>query len=254
MNLNSAQYLIRFDDLCPTMLSERLDRYVSLVARHGVRPILSVVPDNQDPALDLEAYDPRFWDRLKSLQAAGATIAMHGYRHLCASQGKSLLGLNAQTEFAGVEESQQRLWIHAGLSILRNHGLRPRLFVAPRHGFDLGTLRALGREGLGVLSGGFARRPFTRYGVVWIPQQLWEPVPKSSGLWTISVHTNSAVASLERKMERFLDQHGGQFTCFDRALGDWQPRALHWTERIGESMTNLQVRVFGPSRGQILAP
>ena len=86
---------------------------------------------------------------MRSLQTAGATIAMHGYRHLCTSRGKSILGLHQETEFAGVEESQQRQWIRSGLAILRGHGLSPRLFVAPRHGFDRSTLRALAGEGLG---------------------------------------------------------------------------------------------------------
>ena len=49
-----AQYLIRFDDLCPTMLSDRWERFLSIVARYGVQPILGVIPDNQDPALRLQ--------------------------------------------------------------------------------------------------------------------------------------------------------------------------------------------------------
>lgn len=253
MNLSTAQYLIRFDDLCPTMLSEPLERYISLVARHGVRPILAVIPDNQDPALNLQSPDPAFWDRIKSFEAAGATIAMHGYRHLCVSRGASLLGLHAETEFAGVEESQQRTWIRSGLSILRDHDLCPRLFVAPRHGFDRGTLRALAREGLGILSDGFARRPFTRHDVVWIPQQLWEPVKKPEGLWTICIHTNTAPDTLAQKLEIFLDQNAGNFTSFDEVMLDPQPEGLRWTERIAESMANRRVRRSGGARRQVLA-
>jgi predicted deacetylase len=234
------------------MLSERLDGYLSLVARYGVRPILAVIPDNQDSALNLQAYDPRFWNRIRSLEAGGATIAMHGYRHQCASHGKSLLGLHTATEFAGVEESQQRIWIRCGLSILREHGLCPRLFVAPRHGFDRSTLRALAREGLGILSDGFARRPFTRHDVIWIPQQLWEPVKKPSGLWTICIHTNTAAESVAEKLESFLDQNAKHITCFDDVIADRQPGALHWTERIGERLANLRVRFSGGTRRQVL--
>ena len=54
-----AQYLIRFDDVCPTMLSDRAERFFSIVARHGVSPIFAVVPDNQDPELKLQDADPR---------------------------------------------------------------------------------------------------------------------------------------------------------------------------------------------------
>lgn len=253
MNLDTPQYLIRFDDLCPTMLSEPLERYLALIARYGVRPILAVIPDNQDPELRLRAHDAAFWERVRSLEAAGATVAMHGYRHLCSSPGKSLLGLHAQTEFAGVEESQQRTWIRCGLSILRENGLSPRLFVAPRHGFDRCTLRALAREGLGILSDGFARRPFTRHDVIWIPQQLWEPVKKSSGLWTVCIHTNTAQDSLAQKLERFLDQNARNFTSFDDVIVDRQPEGLHWTERIAERMANMRIRYSGDARRQALA-
>lgn len=253
MNSASAQYLLRFDDLCPTMLSEPRERFLSIVARYGVRPILAIVPDNQDPALALQAADPGFWERMRSLEAAGATIAMHGYRHQCTSRGQSFLGLHEETEFAGVEESLQRAWIRSGLAILRGHDLSPRLFVAPRHGFDRSTLRALAREGLGVLSDGFARRPFTRNDVIWIPQQLWEPVAKSSGLWTICIHSNTAPESLERKLERFLEQNADHVTCFDNVIVRGQPRALRWTERAAESAANLRVRLSGGTRRQILA-
>lgn len=245
MNLDSVQYLIRFDDVCPTMLSEPFEKYLSLVARYGIRPILAVVPDNQDPALNLRAHNPRFWARIRSLESAGATIAMHGYRHQCTSQGKSLLGLHPESEFAGVEESQQRTWIRCGLSILRDKGLGPRLFAAPCHGFDQSTLRALAIEGLGILSDGFARRPFTRNDVIWIPQQLWEPARKSSGLWTICIDTNTAPESLEQKLEKFLEQNSRYFTCFDEVIVGRQPEDLHWTERIGERMTKLRVRFSG---------
>jgi hypothetical protein len=176
---------------------------------------------------------------------------MHGYRHRCTSKGKSILGLHDESEFAGVEESQQRMWIRTGLSILRDHGLCPRLFVAPRHGFDHATLRALGREGLGVLSDGFARRAFTRHDVIWIPQQLWEPVTKSSGLWTICIHTNTASQALERKLERFLDQNATQFTSFDKIIADSQPGDLRWSERFAESMSNMRVRISGGTRRQL---
>jgi predicted deacetylase len=233
MTPKPAQYLIRFDDLCPTMSDVRFERFVSITARFGVKPILAVVPDNHDPELNRQPPDPNFWNRMRSLEAAGATTAMHGYRHLCTSRGKSLLDLHQETEFAGVEESQQRQWIRCGLEILRANGLSPRLFVAPRHGFDRHTLHALAGEGLAVLSDGFARRPFMRHDTLWIPQQLWEPVRKKTGLWTICIHTNTATPALQDKLENFLAENAKHFTCFDNVIAQ-KPTELHWSERLGE--------------------
>jgi predicted deacetylase len=180
-----AQYFLRCDDLCPTASRQRWQRFLSLIEEFGIQPILAVVPENRDPILQLSPPDPEFWKRIRALEASGASIGLHGYRHLAKSRGRSLLALHRTTEFAGVPEDTQRQWIHAGLEILRGHGLNPRIWVAPRHGFDAPTLRALLQEGIDVLSDGFARVPHRRGGMIWIPQQLWEPAEKSQGLWTI---------------------------------------------------------------------
>jgi len=103
-------------------------------------------------------------------------------------------------------------------------------------------LIALAAEGLVVLSDGFAHRPFMRQNILWIPQQLWEPVRKMTGLWTICIHTNTSTPELENKLEEFLCEHSHQFTSFDRVIaGNHSP--LRWGERFGEAMANLRVQV-----------
>ena len=231
-----AQYLLRFDDLCPTISNTRWKRFLPLIEEFGIRPILAVVPDNRDYKLQLSPPDPEFWDRMRALEAAGAAIGLHGYRHLCLSRGKSMIPLHRRTEFAGVDQETQRQWIRSGLEILRGYGLNPRVWVAPRHGFDGSTLDALRKEGVTVLSDGFARIPFTRGGFTWIPQQLWAPVDKSKGLWTICIHANTARASLIEQLRAFLDGHAGQFTSVDRVLAEFRPAKLNGIERIYEGL------------------
>jgi predicted deacetylase len=242
MRSNAAQYLLRFDDLCPTMSRERWKPFRAIITRHGLRPIFAVVPDNQDPDLKIDNPDPQFWDRMRTLETEGATIAMHGYQHLCASSAKSMLGLHRKTEFAGIDEQTQRKWIREGLEILRGHGLSPRLFVAPRHGFDRATLSALAAEGLGIISDGFATRPFTRENVVWIPQQLWEPVNKSSGLWTICIHSNTARPGLEQRLDSFLHAAANQFVSLDDTLQNYVPSSLRWNESLWEWLAIQRLR------------
>lgn len=243
MDIAAAQYLLRFDDLCPTMAREPFERFISLVDRYRIRPILAVVPDNHDPELNIGNPDPDFWRRMRDLESAGATIAMHGYRHVCQSLGPSFLGLHSQTEFAGVPEETQVQWIRSGLEILRQNGLSPRLFVAPRHGFDSATQRALIREHLPYLSDGFAVRLFTRRDVVWIPQQLWEPVEKSNGLWTTCLHTNTATPQLHRSLHCFLHRFADQFTSFDKVVSEAAPASLSCSERIREALAVYRIRL-----------
>jgi hypothetical protein len=230
-----AQYLLRFDDLCPTVSRVRWQRVLPLIEVFAIRPILAVVPDNQDENLSHSQPDPEFWDQMCRMEAAGATIALHGYNHLCNSKGRSLVPLHRHSEFAGVPEETQRQWIHTGLKVLRGHGLNPRIWVAPRHGFDRSTLRALRHEGINLLSDGFARLPFNRGGLTWIPQQLWEPVDKPKGLWTICVHSNTVRVSQVDQLRAFLGQHAAQFTSVDRVLAELRPARLGPPEWLYEA-------------------
>ena len=118
----------------------------------------------------------------------------------------------------------------------------PGRFVAPRHGFDHATLRALAAERLDCLSDGFATRPFTRGNVLWIPQQLWEPVHQSSGLWTVCIHSNTAPIELAEKMDSFLKVSAEQFVSFDDVLRNDAPSGLIWTERMIEWLATQRVR------------
>ena len=230
MKPRPAQYLLRFDDLCPAMDRVRWQRFGLMIREFGICPILAVVPNNKDPDLEITEPNPAFWGQMREMEAAGAKIGLHGYRHLSGGRGRSLLPLHRETEFAGVRLEVQREWIRSGLEILRGHGLNPRIWVAPRHGFDRNTLAVLREEGIGLLSDGFARLPFVRGGLTWIPQQLWAPVEKSNGLWTICLHSNTATESLVRQVEDFLRHHAAEFTSVERVLAEAAPTRLSASE------------------------
>jgi len=237
-----AQYLLRFDDLCPTVPRSDWQPYLDLVEKFGIHPIVAIVPDNCDPELDRAPADPNFWAGMRALEASGATIAAHGFHHLCESKGKSLLGLHRHTEFAGVDYQSQRHWIEESFRILRKKGLNPRLWIAPRHGFDRNTLRALWHSGVTHISDGFARLPHRRHGITLIPQQLWRPVWKEKGLWTICIHPYAARAEDAEQLQRFLEICGGQFTSFDRVVQEFSARSLRPGERIHEQIALWRTR------------
>lgn len=232
MILSPAQYLLRIDDLCPTISVPRWQQFQSLIEEFHLCPILAVVPDNHDPELEVSPPDPAFWDCMRALEGAGAAIGLHGYRHLCASRSRSLVDLHRVSEFAGVPAATQRAWIGEGMRILRGHGLDPKIWIAPRHGFDKHTIQALLEDGISLLSDGFARVPFLQSGLTWIPQQLWGPVEKGRGLWTICVHPNTASDAEIAALRSFLAIHAAQFTSLDRAVCRFEPAALSLAERI----------------------
>ncbi len=184
------------------------------------------------PSLRYRLPTPPFGGACTLSKPPGAVIGLHGYRHVCASRGRSLLGITRSSEFAGVPAATQRAWIRDGLRILRASGLNPRIWVAPRHGFDRRTLDALCAEGIALISDGFARVLFLRGGLTWVPQQLWGPVDKQKGLWTICIHPNTTTEADIAKLRAFLTVHADQFTSVDRVLFRNQPATLPVVERI----------------------
>jgi hypothetical protein len=97
-------------------------------------------------------------------------------------------------------------------------------------------------EGIALLSDGLARVPFIREGVTWIPQQLWSPVEKSKGLWTICIHTNTARSSQVDEMRSFLRQNAARFTSVGRALAELKPGKLSVPERLYEALALWRIR------------
>jgi hypothetical protein len=240
MITESVRFLLRVDDLCPTVNREPWMRLAVLIEKHHLKPILAIVPDNRDPGLRVSRPDESFWEQMRAMQHAGAAIALHGYQHKVQSLGRSLVPLHRESEFAGVSESVRREWIRAGLEILRAQRLSATMWVAPRHGFDRHTLNALHAEGIDVLSDGLARRPFLRAGITWIPQQLWAPpgpkAEKRPGLWTICLHPNTISGGRFDAFAAFVREHAAQFNSVDAALAQFPPSRLTFWELLRESL------------------
>lgn len=229
---NAAQYLLRIDDLTPSMNAPAWPALCALIRRHHLQPILGLVPDNHDPALGLDAPDPQFWPALRALEDSGATIGLHGYRHLCSARGFGLVPLHRSNEFVGVPEATQSEWIAAGLQILRGHGLDPAIWVAPRHGSDRATLRALRQHGIATISDGFAARPYRHLDCTWIPQQLWQPLEKTHGLWTICLHPSTLTPAQIAELGAFVAAHSAQFTSVPRVLEEWPLSEQSFRDRL----------------------
>ena len=92
------------------------------------------------------------------------------------------------------------------------------------------------------ISDGFARVPHRRHGVIWITQQLWLPVAKSKGLWTICIHPHSAKNLDVERLRWFLKGQWPQFTSFDRVVREFEGRALGSGERMYEQLALWRVQ------------
>jgi len=196
-----ARYLVRFDDICPTMNWSLWAPIEEVLHACGVQPILAVVPDNRDPKLQIDPPRPDFWEWVLQKQTAGWSIALHGYQHLYETTNAGLLGINARSEFAGLPPERQREKLLRAVEVFHSHGIRPEAFVAPGHSFDLNTLAVLQELGITVISDGFFLYPRVHLGMLWVPQQMWQFRMVPLGVWTICLHHNQLGA---RDLQRLL--------------------------------------------------
>jgi predicted deacetylase len=185
----SVRFLVRFDDMCPALNWDVWQKLETIMIEEGVRPILSVIPDNQDSTLNEGEPDERFWNRVRNWQARGWTIGLHGYQHRYVSKESGIIGLNNYSEFAGLPLDEQRTKLQKGLEIFAREGVRADVWVAPAHSFDANTIKALASLGVRTISDGMCLYPHRdSQDVFWVPQQLWRFRKAPFGVWTICIH------------------------------------------------------------------
>ena len=199
-----ARYLVRFDDLCPTMNWRAWEGIERVLEDLSVRPVLAVVPDNVDPKLHIDPPRPDFWARVRRWAASGWTIAIHGYQHRYVNQNSGMLRLNRYSEFAGLGREEQEDKLRKALAIFTREGVDPEVWIAPAHSFDEVTLDVLKEIGVKIVSDGFSIYPrYDARGMLWIPQQLWRFRRMPAGVWTVCLHHNRWDAA---RVERFREE------------------------------------------------
>lgn len=193
----------RLDDITADMDWEKFERVRALFDRYQVRPLLGVVPCNQDPKLKRGAERADFYDCLKTLRASGWTIAQHGYQHRYETASSGMLGLKKASEFAGLSLERQREKLKKGKAILRRHGLETDIFMAPGHTYDARTLQALKETGFRYVTDGYADWSYRRKGLIFLPCRSSHFV-RVRGMDTICLHTNEMQEEDFAELERTL--------------------------------------------------
>jgi len=220
----SARFLVRLDDICPTMNWDIWNQVESTLQRRSIKPILAIVPDNRDPKLIVDAPKADFWMRVRDWQAQGWTIAIHGYQHTYVTQNAGIIGLNRYSEFAGLSYTEQKLKIEAALAILDREQIQPEFWIAPAHAFDETTVRVLVEHGIRLISGGFYLRPIKKLDATWIPQQLWSFHRMPVGLWTVCFHSNNFSESRIRQFDHDIERFQKAIVSVPEVLKEYAPR------------------------------
>ncbi len=212
------KYLIRLDDACPTMDAVKWQRMEDILDAVGIRPMVGIIPHNEDPKQFVDKADNCFWNKALRWKEKGWAIALHGFNH-CYISDQGMKGLNplwARSEFVGVPLEIQCEKIRAGIAIMREYKLEPNYFFAPSHTFDKNTLIALQKESrIRMICDTISLKPYKQGEFLFIPQIAGHCVKISlPGVFTFCFHPNTMNNEAFGHLEKFLVKYRKQFVAF----------------------------------------
>ncbi len=208
----------RIDDVSPYMCWESFERLTALFTSHGVKPLLGVIPDNQDPELRRYPFKPSGWDEIRALRDWGWSISQHGSRHAYTTTKSGLLGINNYSEFAGLDYDTQYGLLQEGRRALEQEGLATDIFMAPAHSFDAVTLKALTALDFHNVSDGYSVFPYRRGGLKFIPCQSSKPSALPVGLMTVCLHPNTFTENDFKAVESWLKLYKNRIIPYSAAI------------------------------------
>lgn len=203
-----SQYIMRLDDASEYMDVEKWQRMEDLLDQYHIKPIVGVIPDNQDPDMvGVYPKDEQFWKKVQRWKEKGWIIALHGYTHVFETRKGGLNPVNDRSEFAGVPLERQKEKIRAGIRILRDHGMEPDIFFAPAHTFDENTLEALKEESnIRIISDTIANDVYFENEFYFIPQQSGRVRKLPFKTVTFCYHPNIMTDMDFLKLEEFVNK------------------------------------------------
>jgi predicted deacetylase len=239
----SAKFLLRFDDMCPTINWPVWQKLEDVMVEEQVRPILSVIPDNQDPHLHEGEPNELFWEKVRTWQARGWTIGLHGYQHRYVSKNPGIVGLKPYSEFAGVPAAEQRANLERAMEIFTRERVRADVWVAPAHSFDENTVRILVGLGVHTISDGLTLYPHRdSQNVMWVPQQLWRFRTVPFGVWTICIHSKDDMYLDADLFRRCIREYKDSITSLPAMVKAYAHRKSRLTDRVFGTLWHLAIR------------
>jgi len=229
----TARYLLRFDDLCPTMNWNAWAEIEAILSEYEVRPILAVIPDNQDSSLMVSEPNPNFWNEVRRWQSKGWTIGLHGYQHTYATQDSGIVGINGFSEFSGLPIEQQLDKLTHACEIFRLEGVVVDVWIAPAHSFDSTTLRVLKNLGIRHVSDGFFLYPgLDSLGMMWVPQQFWSFRAMPVGVLTVCWHFNRWTTNDFLQLRAILHRYRESIVDFQSVASAYEYRRRNVGDKI----------------------
>lgn len=238
---------VRLDDITSDMDWGKFYEFKEILDIYGIKPLIGVVPENQDDNLTLNPPKEDFWDYVKELQKQGWVVAMHGVNHVYDSNRGGMFPLNDFSEFAGHSLDIQMEKIKRGKEILESKGIITDFFMTPAHTYDENTLKALRTNGFRQITDGFGEYPYEWQGLIFYPIsfRMSDSLKKDVGYSTMVVHTNT-IDDMDYYRKMF-EKHREQFISYSEymkilpeARNKWDMKKEHFMAMLKHWLVKLK--------------
>lgn len=211
---------VRLDDITPDMDYENFYRMKQILDTYQIKPLIGVVPFNEDKNLMRNPKNEDFAGFLQGLAKEGWEIALHGYKHLYSTDKGGLFPLNHFSEFAGLSFELQDEMIAQGKEQLKSWGVDTGIFMAPGHTFDKNTLKALKKNGFTHITDGFGKKPFVRSGLVFLPIAVKQTdcYKDTEGYTTLVYHTNTMEEKDFERCKKIFEENKESLILYSQML------------------------------------
>lgn len=226
---------IRMDDITPDMDWAKFLRFKELCDLYQVKPLIGVVPENQDSMLHIDEAREDFWEYILQLQKDGWCIAQHGCTHIYSTKKKGCFPLNALSEFAGKSYEEQYATLKQGKQVLEEHGIYTDMFMAPAHSYDKNTLKALKELGFTKLTDGFGETPYRWQELVFYPISFKQSssLKKKKGYTTFVIHTNTMNDRDFERYENLFQAYSDRLISYNEYMKQ-EPKQRNWLGAVKE--------------------
>ena len=212
--------LIRFDDIAANMNWSFMKKCENLFDKFNIKPLLGVIPHNQDKELEAYEKNENFWDQVRTWQKKGWEISMHGFSHVYDQETnkKDYFGYGGRSEFCGHDFEAQELLIKKGLQIFKQEKINIRSFFAPNHTYDKNTFSALKKLDVKYIIDGYGLIPYTENSINFVPQLFYKEIMLPFGIQSTQIHLNYWDIKDYNKFEKFVIENHSKIINFDQCI------------------------------------
>lgn len=212
--------LIRLDDVAQNMNWVLMEKLEELFKKYSIKPVLGVIPDNQDNELLSYPKKEMFWQQVRLWKSMGWEIAMHGFTHVYDSKTnkKDYFEHGGNSEFFGHSLESQVSKIKNGLQKFNDEKISIRAFFAPNHTYDKNTFIALKNSGINQVIDGYGLMPYMENEIKFIPQLFYKVFLLPFGIQCTQIHLNNWKQKDYENFENFIIKNSNKIITYDQAL------------------------------------